>query len=124
MRFNSIFAASIVAAGLVFSVATPVSIAQAAGVTEAQIAAARTAADHEAIAASYDAEAKAAEETAARHESMAKTYKSAGAMGTKGGSRQAMISHCNRLVTQYRAAAQEYRSLATEHRAMAKTPAK
>lgn len=120
MRFNSIFAASIVAAGLVFSVATPLSIAQAAGVTEAQIAAARTPAEHEAIAASYDAEAKAAEEMAANHESMGKAYKSAGG---KGGT-QSMVSHCNRLVTQYRAAAQEYRSLATEHRALAKTAGK
>ena len=119
MRFNSMFAASIVAAGLVFSVATPVSIAQAADVTEAQIAAARTPADHEAIAARYDAEAKAADEMAANHESMAKAYKAAGAKGT-----QSMASHCNRLVTQYREAATEYRALATEHRAMAKAAVK
>lgn len=119
MRFNSMFAASIVAAGLVFSVATPVSVAQAADVTEAQIAAARTPADHEAIAAKYDAEAKAADEMAANHESMAKAYKAAGAKGT-----QSMVSHCNRLVTQYRAAATEYRALATEHRAMAKAAVK
>ena len=54
------------------------------------------------------------------NESMAKTYKSAGAKG--GG--QSMASHCGRLVTQYRAAAQEYRALATEHRAMAKAAVK
>ena len=119
MRFNSIFAASLVAAGLVFSVATPVSIAQAADVTEAQIAAARTPADHEAIAAKSDAEAKAADEMAANHESMAKAYKAAGAKGT-----QSMASHCNRLVAQYRDAATEYRALATEHRAMAKPTVK
>ncbi len=120
MRFNSMFAAGIVAAGLVFSVTAPVSIAQAADVTEAQIAAARTPADHEAIAAAYDAEAKAADEMAVNHESMAKAYKSAGA---KGGA-QSMASHCGRLVTQYRAAAREYRALATEHRAMAKAAVK
>jgi len=114
------FAASIVAAGLVFSVATPGSIAQAAHVTEAQIAAARTPADHEAIAAAYDAEAKAADEMAANHETMSRAYKSAGA---KGGM-QSMVSHCGRLATQYRAAAQEYRALATEHRAMAKAAVK
>ena len=120
MRLNPMFAASIVAAGLVFSVATPVSTAHAAEVTEAQITAARTPADHEAIAAAYDAEAKAADEMAANHESMAKAYKSAGG---KGGT-QSMVSHCGRLVTQYRAAAQEYRALATEHRALAKAAAK
>lgn len=119
VRFNSMFAASIVAAGLVFSVATPVSIVQAADVTEAQIAAARTPADHEAIAARYDAEAKAADAMAANHEAMAKAYKAAGAKGT-----QSMASHCNRLVTQYREAAVEYRSLATEHRVMARAAVK
>lgn len=120
MRFNSVIAASIVAAGIVFSVTTPISIAQAAEVTQAQITAARTPADHEAIAAAYDAEAKAADEMAGNHESMAKAYKSAGA---KGGT-QSMVTHCGRLVTQYRAAAQEYRALATEHRAMAKAAVK
>ncbi len=119
MRSNSMFAASLVAASLVFAIATPVSFAQAADVTEAQIAAARTPADHEAIAAKYDAEAKAADEMVANHESMAKAYKAAGAKGT-----QSMASHCNRLVTQYREAAKEYRALATEHRAMAKAAVK
>jgi hypothetical protein len=119
MHLNSIFAASIVAAGLVFSVATPVSIAQAADVTEAQIAAAKTPADHEAIAAQYDAEAKAADEMAASHESMAKAYKAANLKGT-----QSMASHCSRLVTQYQTAAKEYRALATEHRALGKAAVK
>ena len=119
MRFNTMFAASIVAAGLIFSVATPVSIAQAEDVTEAQIAAARTPADHEAIAAKYDAEAQAADEMVANHEAMAKAYKAVGAKGT-----QSMASHCNRLVAQYREAAKEYRALATEHRAMAKDAVK
>jgi len=121
MRFNSMFAASVVAVGLVLSVTTPFAIVQAADVTEAQVAAARTAADHEAIAASYDAEAKAAEGKAADHESMAKAY--TGASGMKGG-RQAMVSHCDRLVTEYRAAAKEYRAMAAEHREMAKTAGK
>jgi hypothetical protein len=121
MRVNSMFAASIVAVGLVLSVSTPIATAQAAEVTEGQIAAARTAADHEVIAASYDAEAKAAEAKAAEHKSMANAYQ--GATGMKS-SRDALMSHCNRLATDYRAAAKEYRSLATEHRAMAKTAGK
>lgn len=119
MRFNPIFATSIVAAGLVFSVATPISIAQAADVTEAQIAAAKTPADHEAIAAQYDAEAKAADEMAANHESMGKSYKAAGFKGT-----QSMAAHCNRLVTKYQDAAKEYRGLAAEHRAMGQAAGK
>jgi hypothetical protein len=116
MRVNSMFAASILAVGLVLSVSTSMATAQAAEVTEGQIAAARTAADHEVIAAAYDAEAKAAE-----HKSMASAYR--GATGIKS-SREALISHCNRLATDDRAAAKEYRSLATAHRAMAKTAGK
>ena len=121
MRFKSIMVATIVATGLAFS---SVSTAQAAEVTEAQIAGARTPADHEAIAAAYDVQAKEAEDMAAKHQSMAKAYTSIGATGTKGGGTQAMVSHCKRLVTEYRAAAKEYQALATEHRTMAKTATK
>ena len=46
-------------------------------VDSAQIAAAKTPADHEAIAKSYDAEAVAADAKATAHESMAKTYRPA-----------------------------------------------
>jgi hypothetical protein len=121
MRVYSIFAASIVAVGLVLSVSAPIGTAQAAEVTEGQIAAARTAADHEVIAASYDAEAKAAEVKAAEHESMAKAY--AGAGGMKSG-RDALMSHCSRLAREYRSVAREYRLLSAEHRAMAKAAGK
>ena len=116
MRTNSIIAASIAALGLVLSVSMPVTVARAADVTESQVASARTASDHEAIAASYDADAKAADENAAEHVAMAKAYRG---LDQKGGA--SMASHCNRLVEQYRAAAKEYRSLAAEHREMAKT---
>jgi len=121
MRVNSMFTASILAVSLVLAVSTPIATAQAAEVTEGQIAAARTAADHEVIAASYDAEAKAAEAKAAEHKSMASAYRAAA--GMKSG-RDALISHCNRLATDFRAAAKEYRSLATAHRAMAKAAGK
>lgn len=86
-------------------------------VDAAQIAAAKTPADHEAIAKSYDAEAIVADEKATSHESMAKTYRLGGAPK---GSHTAMAGHCDKLVKQYRAVAEENRLLAAAHRQMAK----
>jgi hypothetical protein len=116
MRTNSLVAASIVALGLAFSVSVPIAAAQPAGVTDAQVASASTAADHETIATAYDAEATAADQKAAEHAAMAKAYRSLGQKGSA-----SMTSHCNRLIEEYRAAAKEYRSLAAEHREMART---
>ena len=86
-------------------------------VDAAQIAAAKTPGDHEAIAKSYDAEAIAADEKAAAHEAMARTYRVGGAPK---GNHRAMAGHCNRLVKLYRSVAKENRLLAAGHRQMAK----
>jgi len=88
-------------------------------VTPAQIEAAKTSADHEAIATAYDKEAANLEAMAKDHEVMAKSYGTAAA-GTKGANAAAMSAHCNKLVTQYKAAAKENRDLAAAHRQMAK----
>lgn len=93
-----------------------------AEVTETQIAAARTPADHEAIAKSYDADAAAAEAAASKHEAMARAYHSAG--GPKKTGPNSMVRHCERLVKSYTDAAADYRALAAEHRSMAKDAAK
>jgi hypothetical protein len=93
--------------------------ADATMVTPAQIEAAKTSADHEAIAASYDNEAAQLEAMAKKHEGMARSYRAAAA-GAKGANPAAMSAHCNKLITQYKAAAQENRDLAAAHRQMAK----
>jgi len=93
--------------------------ADAAMVTPAQIEAAKTSADHEVIAASYDNEAARLEAMAKKHEAMARSYRAAAA-GSKGANPAAMSAHCNKLITQYKAAAQENRDLAAAHRQMAK----
>jgi uncharacterized low-complexity protein len=110
---NHLFAA--MAAALTLFLAVPGSAA--ADVTEAQIAAAKTPADHEAIAKAYDAEAAAAEAKANAHEGMARTYRAGG--GTPKASSTAMGGHCDRLMKSYSAAAVEYRALAAEHRKLA-----
>lgn len=103
------------AAVLTLCLASP--LPAAADVTEAQITAARTPADHEAIAKAYDADAASAEAKAREHEAMAKTYRSAG--GQKSYT-NTMVRHCERLVKEFTEAAANYRALAAEHRAMAK----
>lgn len=87
-------------------------------VNAAQIEAAKTPADHEAIAASYDDEATRLEATAKEHDRMANAYRSAATK--KGPDMAAMRAHCLKLAKQYADAAQENRALAAAHRAMVK----
>lgn len=115
-RVNTLVTA-IFAAVVALSFVPEIPAATPTEVTPSQLNAARTAPDHEAIAAAYEAEATEADRKAAGHEMMAKTYR---AGGTPKGNPQAMVSHCDRLVAQYRAAAKEYRALASEHRQLAK----
>ena len=102
------------AAILTLGLATP--IPASADVTDAQIAAAKTPAEHEAIAKAYDADAAAADAKAKEHEEMAKAYRSAGGPKMETNS---MVHHCDGLVKEYKAAAADYRALAAEHRKMA-----
>ena len=106
----------------VLTLFTSVPLPAVADVTEAQIAAAKTPADHEAIAKSYEADAVAAEATAKEHQAMARAYQSAG--GPKKTGPNSMVRHCERLVKSYTDAAADYRALAAEHRGMAQDTAK
>ena len=118
MKFQKNMPAAL-AAVLALCLVTP--LPAAADMTEAQIAAARTPAEHEAIAKAYEADAATADAKAKEHEAMARTYRSAG--GQKSYT-NLMAQHCERLVKDYTAAAADYRALAAEHRSMAKDAAK
>jgi len=107
------------AAVLTLGLATP--LPAAAEVTEAQIAAARTPADHESIAKAYEADAATADAKAKEHEAMARTYRSTG--GPKSNT-NSMVRHCERLVKSYTDAAADYRALAAEHRGRTNETAK
>lgn len=87
-------------------------------VTPAQVAAATTAADHEAIAKEYDAEAATAEAAAKKHEAMVQSYEVA-ARSPKNTLAGSMVQHCRNLVKDYQSAAADYKALAAEHRKMA-----
>lgn len=113
--FNRMLAGGIAALALVgTAIAAPSEV-----VTQAQIEAASTPAQHEAIARAYDQQAVSADSRAESHAKMADTYRYYGK-----GPRPKMARHCERLEKSYRTAAMEYRMLAKEHREMAAAAAK
>ena len=90
--------------------------AEAADIAD-QIANAKTAADHEAIAKWYDDQAKEAQDRADEHKKMGEAYKKEpGAISSKTHFHQ----HCETLASNYTAEAKEYGALAAAHREMAK----
>jgi hypothetical protein len=84
-------------------------------VTEQRIEAARTPADHEALAADFAQDAAGARAKAAEHRRMAASYRNY-QPGRGGGNMQA---HCNALVRNYEAIAAEFDGMAAAHRQMA-----
>lgn len=79
------------------------------------VTAAKTKADHEAIAAAYEAEARLAEQKAQMHDQMAKKYREFGVKPPW----SAMAGHCRQLKRQYAVAAKLNRELAAEHHELA-----
>jgi len=80
------------------------------------ISAAKTPADHEAIAKAYEAEAASLEKMAGMHKNLGETYS-----GQAGGKpwHVAQAKHCESVASDLAAAAKEERALAAEHRKMA-----
>lgn len=84
---------------------------------EAMISAAKTPADHEAIAAYYDQEAKTASDKAALHRRMGEDYrKLPGSLSAK----THLYQHCEGLVKIYTSQAKEFTEMAAMHRELAK----
>ena len=83
---------------------------------DTMIQSATTKADHEALAAHYEQEAKALQAKAADHRRMAQGYaKSGGYAVTKGN----LLQHCEALASTYGKAADENLELAKQHRQLA-----
>ena len=94
-----------------------------AGPSPEAVESATTAADHEAIAAAYDGEAKELRAKANQHRQMARRYrKPASFKGSQIGG--AMEAHCKRLAASYDQAADAAEALAADHREMAKEVSK
>ena len=76
-----------------------------------KVQSAKTAADHEALAAYFRAQAAAATENAKKHEAMTMP---------SGGSREVWGNHCKSLVRAFKEQAKDYSALAAEQDALAK----
>ena len=86
-----------------------------------QVQAAKSAADHEALAAEYDRQAAAARASAAEHKKMAAAYRGVPAMATgKGTGVSAMPQHCEALVASYEKQAETLAAMAATERELAK----
>ena len=81
------------------------------------ISSAKTASDHEAIAAEYERRAAAANAKAAEHAEMGAAYKKAGGALVE---KQHIDKHCDILADLYKKVAKEFEVLAKDHEAMAK----
>ncbi|MEW5976366.1 MAG: hypothetical protein AB1898_11250 [Acidobacteriota bacterium] len=83
------------------------------------ITGAKSAADHKAIANYYYEEAAKARASAVEHDEMAAWYRKAGEGTKKTPYAPGTIDHCERLVKNYKASADDLTALAKEHEAMA-----
>ena len=113
MKFRMKMASSVIAGLLVVT-----ALAMAGQDMAAQIAAAKTAADHEAIAAEYTKDAAALRADADRHDKMAKQY--TGSFKDK----LHLDVHCEAVAANDRSSAKELDELAAAHRAAAKEAGK
>jgi hypothetical protein len=109
------FAAALFAAALAMP-AMPARAADCDGL-DAKIVAAKTAAEHEAIAACYDGFAKDAQAKANEHKAMGAAYRKGGgpAVGKLG-----LPQHCDHFTKTFQDEAKMYEEMAKAHRQMAK----
>jgi len=84
---------------------------------EKMIGSAKTAADHEAIAAVYEKQAGEATAAAAKHTAMGGEYKKLGGALIE---KQHIDAHCAKLANLYKRVAKENEAIAAAHKAMAK----
>ena len=94
----------------------PFSSAEEGKSIEQMITEAKTAADHEAIAAYYEKEAQEVHKEHAEHKTMSDAYASVSAVKMPTG----MVAHCNTIAKKYEEIAKEYEALAKLHKDMAK----
>jgi len=85
---------------------------------EQMVAAAKTPADHEAIAAYYEKEAQAAYQKHAEHKKLADFYNLTPALKSKS---TTLSSHCGDAAKKYEGIAKDYQALAKQHKEMAKS---
>ncbi len=117
MNRTSILAAVALATAAFFACDASAATPPAREFDPVAITAAKTKADHEAIAAAYDAEAAAADRKIKLHEAMLSRYQTPGGKPYMA----AMANHCKALIKEYTEAAKHKREMAAEHRRIAAT---
>ena len=115
MNRTTVLAAMTLAAATLISFHAGAAAPTAGSLDPVTVTAAKTKADHEAIAAAYEAEAVAAEQKAQMHVEMAAKYRDCGTKPPW----SAMSSHCSQLKKRYLETAKLNRELAAEHRRIA-----
>ena len=115
-RMATLGAAALLALGM----AMPPATAAAEPDIVQQLKSAKTAADHEAIAKHYEAQAAEAKKNAELHREMASTYTSGGTSIGKGTTTN-FPQHCQNLVKAYDDEASHYTAMAQAHREIAKS---
>jgi hypothetical protein len=119
MAMKTMLALVVIGAALCLPGRTP---AQPAPAMDAMITGAKTAADHEALAAQYDRSAADAKAKAAEHVKMGAAYKGQAAVtGGKVAAASAMPEHCEKLAKSFEEQAQMYTSMAAGERELAKS---
>lgn len=111
MNRTNLFAAVTLAAASLLAFDVSAATPPVGALNPVTVTAAKTKADHDAIAAAYESEAVAAEQKAQMHVEMAAKYRD---FGTKP-PWNAMASHCTQLKKQYLETAKLNRELAAEH---------
>ena len=84
---------------------------------EQMVAAAKTPADHEAIAAYYEKEAQVGHQKHAEHKKLADFYAATPALKTKSGT---LYNHCSDAAKKYEEIAKDYEAMAKMHQEIAK----
>jgi hypothetical protein len=101
--------------GMITLIYLPFGSAQQGDNIEQKIREAKTAADHQAIAAYYETEAHAAHAKYDQHLGMAKSYGTTPTLKEKSGA----VTHCETIAKKYQEIAKEYEAMAAIHKTMA-----
>lgn len=115
MNRTNVIAAIALAAASLFALDVSAATPPVGALDPVTVTAAKTKADHEAIAAAYEAEAVVAEKKAKLHEAMLLSYQTPGTKPYMA----VMVTHCKALTKQYTEAARLDREMAAEHRKIA-----
>ena len=107
---------------LLAELALPISYAPAAEDMDiaSKVQAAKTAADHQALAEHFDQQAAEATKNAALHRRMGESYKGFATSIGKGSGVSSMPQHCEALAKNFEAEADHYKAMAQTHRDLAK----